>query len=125
MYEVCNISREEKIRFLSKLSLFCVPARVPEAFGLYVIEAMAATVPVVLPSHGSFPELIEKTEGGVLYDHTEKGSLSKVLAARLDDHEATQRLGKKGRVAVQQNYSNEKLASQLVENILAPVVASQ
>ena len=101
-----------------------MPARVPEAFGLYVIEAMAAGVPVVLPNHGSFPELIEKTEGGVLYDHTEKGSLSRALAARLDDHEATQRLGKKGRVAVQQNYSNEKLASQLVENILAPVVAS-
>ncbi len=120
-----NISREEKIRFLSKLSLFCVPARVPEAFGLYVIEAMAATVPIVLPNHGSFPELIEKTEGGVLYDHAEKGSLCKALAARLAADEATQRLGKKGRVAVQQNYSNEKLANQLVENILAPLVSSQ
>jgi glycosyltransferase involved in cell wall biosynthesis len=98
---------------------------VPEAFGLYVIEAMAATVPIVLPNHGSFPELIEKTEGGVLYDHAEKDSLCKVLTARLDDDEATQRLGKKGRVAVRQNYSNEKLANQFAENILAPLVLTQ
>ena len=37
-----NLSRPEKIRFLKELSVFCVPARLPEAFGLYVIEAMAA-----------------------------------------------------------------------------------
>ena len=59
-----NLSRPEKIRFLKELSVFCVPARLPEAFGLYVIEAMAAGVPVVLPDHGSFPEIIEETREG-------------------------------------------------------------
>jgi glycosyltransferase involved in cell wall biosynthesis len=66
-----NLSRSEKINFLKGLTLFCVPARIPEAFGLYVIEAMAAGVPVVLPDHGSFPEIIRETKAGVLYS-TEK-----------------------------------------------------
>ena len=39
--------------------------RRPEAFGLYVIEAMAAGVPVVLPDHGP-SEIIEETKGGLL-----------------------------------------------------------
>ena len=71
-----NLSRPEKIRFLKELSVFCVPARLPEAFGLYVIEAMAAGVPVVLPDHGSFPEIIKETKGGLLYWKDEPSGLS-------------------------------------------------
>ena len=65
-----NLSREEKINFLAELTLFCVPARLPEAFGLYVIESMAAGVPVVLPNHGSFPELINETREGYFMQKT-------------------------------------------------------
>ena len=65
----------KKFDFLKELSVFCVPARLPEAFGLYVIEAMAAGVPVVLPDHGSFPEIIEETKGGLLYSKDEPGGL--------------------------------------------------
>ena len=120
-----NISREEKIDFLSKLSLFCVPTRTPEAFGLYVIEALALGVPVLLPNHGSFSELIKETQGGKLYDLTEEDALCNALTARLDDLESTKSFGKKGRAVVRRSYSNEKLANQLVKNILAPLASSK
>jgi glycosyltransferase involved in cell wall biosynthesis len=42
-----NLSREEKVEFLRSLTVFSVPSRAGEAFGLYVIEALAAGVPVV------------------------------------------------------------------------------
>ena len=42
-----NITREEKIAFLKSLSVLSVPAAYSESFGLYVVEAMAAGVPVV------------------------------------------------------------------------------
>ncbi|MEI6176982.1 MAG: glycosyltransferase family 4 protein [Verrucomicrobiota bacterium] len=67
--QVCwtpNISREEKIAMLGSLALFSVPALYPEAFGLYLIEAMASGVPVVQPELSSFPEIIGTSGGGVL-----------------------------------------------------------
>jgi glycosyltransferase involved in cell wall biosynthesis len=61
-----NLSREEKTTMLKSLTLFSVPAIYPEAFGLYVIEAMASGVPVVQPAASSFPEIIARSGAGVL-----------------------------------------------------------
>jgi glycosyltransferase involved in cell wall biosynthesis len=61
-----NISREDKIAMLGALTLFSVPAIYPEAFGLYVIEAMASGVPVVQPAAASFPEIVARAGAGVL-----------------------------------------------------------
>jgi len=114
-----NLNRQEKIDFLTKLSLFCVPAREPEAFGLYVIEAMAAGVSVVLPDHGAFPEILEKTGGGITYSTTEPESLLPALGEQLRDPSGCSAMGEQGRVAVHEKFSNEGLARQLEENILA------
>jgi glycosyltransferase involved in cell wall biosynthesis len=120
-----NLSREEKIDFLSRLTLFCVPARLPEAFGLYVIEAMAAGVPVVLPDHGSFPEIIRETEGGLLYAKNDLSGLIHALSTMLCEKLQAKQLAQQGRAAVHEKYSNEQLAEELVEKILAPLVPTK
>ncbi|MDL5055695.1 glycosyltransferase, partial [Oscillatoria laete-virens NRMC-F 0139] len=56
-----NISREDKIKFLQSLTVLSTPATYGEAFGLYVLEALACGVPVVEPRHGAFPELLQAT----------------------------------------------------------------
>ncbi len=61
-----NLSRGEKAAMLASLTLFSVPAIYPEAFGLYVLEAMASGVPVVQPAAASFPEIIDRAGAGVL-----------------------------------------------------------
>lgn len=53
-----NLTGAEKPAMLAALSLFSVPALCPEAFGLYVVEALAAGVPVVQPAASAFPELL-------------------------------------------------------------------
>jgi glycosyltransferase involved in cell wall biosynthesis len=120
-----NLSREEKIDFLAQLTLFCVPARLPEAFGLYVIEAMAAGVPVVLPDHGSFPEIIQEAEGGLLFAKDEPRGLVNTLNDLLNNSERAKQFGEQGKAAVHEKYSNERLAKELVENILAPLVSTK
>ena len=120
-----NLSRSEKINFLKGLTLFCVPARIPEAFGLYVIEAMAAGVPVALPDHGSFPEIIRETKGGILYSTEKLDGLCNALSTMLGDTEQAKQFGEQGRAAVHKKYSNDRLAKELVENILAPLVSTK
>jgi glycosyltransferase involved in cell wall biosynthesis len=109
-----NLDRAAKVKFLQSLSVFSVPVRCTEAFGLYVIEAMAAGVPVVQPRTGAFPELIETTGGGV----TCKGD-SKVLAAAIEEllanPERARSLGQAGRRAALEKFSAEAMARSTLE----------
>jgi len=72
-----------RMEFFRKVSVVSVPVRMGEAFGLYLVEAMASGVPVVQPAHGAFPEIIGVTGGGITYEENipEKlaGSLEMIL----------------------------------------------
>ena len=105
--------------------MFCVPVRLPEAFGLYVIEAMSAGVPVVLPDHGSFPEIIRETKAGVLYSTEKSDGLFNALSLMLSDTEQAKQFAEQGRAVANEKYSNDRLAKELVENILAPLVSNK
>lgn len=109
-----NLSRQDKQTFLRSLSVLSVPAQFGEAFGFYVIEAMAAGVPVVQPRCASFPELIEATGGGMLYDPQEPKSLATALEKMLHNPSQAKLLGLNAREAVRENFSIIKMAEQLV-----------
>lgn len=105
-----NLQRAERQAFLRTLSVLSVPARHPEAFGMYVIEALAAGVPVVLPRRGAFPELVEATGGGVLYDGDGPEPLAAELAELLTHPERARELGARGREAVLRDFRVEVTA---------------
>lgn len=104
-----NISREEKAAMLSSLTLFSVPATYPEAFGLYLIEAMASGVPVVQPRASSFPEIIEESGGGVLVPAGDPVALAQAWYDLMQNHTALPSLGARGRRAAKQFYSVEAM----------------
>ena len=110
-----NVSRVEKIEFLEALSVFSVPARYGEAFGLYVIEAMAAGVPVAQPRTAAFPELIAATGGGVLCEPDDAKSLADAIEALLLEPEKARALGDAGRKAVFERYSIESMADSVTK----------
>ena len=116
-----NVDRDDKLDFLKKLSVFSVPARYPEAFGLYVIEALAAGVPVVLPESGAFPELVEQTQGGRIFQPNKPIILAETLQTLLKNPDQTKSMGLTGHESVSRDFSNEQLAKRLVDNILAPL----
>ena len=76
-----RFDRTAKQAFLPRLSLLAVPTQRPEASGLYLLEALAAGVPVVMPDHGSMRELVAATGGGLLH----KPNNAADLAARMDE----------------------------------------
>ena len=113
-----NVSREEKIAHLKSLSVLSVPATYGESFGLYIIEALAAGVPVVQPRHGAFPELLAQTGGGVLCDPDNPAALATALEALLADPQAAAARGAEGQQNVFARFSVEAMA-QGVERVLA------
>ncbi len=110
-----NVDRDGKLAFLRDLTLFSVPSRYPEAFGLYVVEALAAGVPVVLPHSGAFPEIIEATEGGLLYQPEKTSALPDALENLLARPEEAHAMGLRGHEAVVERFSNKTLAVELVD----------
>jgi glycosyltransferase involved in cell wall biosynthesis len=109
-----NIPRDEKIRFLESLTVLSVPATYGESFGLYVIEAMAAGTPVVQPRTAGFTEIIEQTQGGILYPEGDMDAYVSALEEMLTNPEKARTIGEQGRKAVHEQFSIEQMAEKVI-----------
>jgi glycosyltransferase involved in cell wall biosynthesis len=112
-----NLDLPAKHAFLRSLTVLSVPATYGEAFGLYVLDAWAAGVPVVQPRHGAFPELLEKIGGGLLCAPDDPAALATALRQLLSDPAAARRMGEAGRRAVQSDFSTDAMV-QKIETLL-------
>ncbi len=112
-----NVSFDEKIAALQRMSVLSVPATYGESFGLYVLEANACGIPAVVPDHAGLAEAIDQTAGGILYepggDHA--GALADALTSLLADEPKRRALGKAGRSAVLDRFTADQMARQVAD----------
>jgi glycosyltransferase involved in cell wall biosynthesis len=101
---------ESKVRFLHDIDVLSVPTTYREPKGLYVLEALANGVPVVQPRHGSFPELIEHTGGGLLVEPDDPEQLARALVSLHDDRNRLLEMGEKGRAVVLERFHAARMA---------------
>ncbi|MHC4749995.1 MAG: glycosyltransferase family 4 protein [Planctomycetota bacterium] len=109
-----DFDSNSKLVFLGSLSVLSVPEKQPVAYGLYVLEALAAGVPVVEPTSGVFPELLEMTSGGVLYEPNNAEALAAKMEPLLLKPDEARKLGKQGREAVFEKFNIEQTAEEMV-----------
>jgi glycosyltransferase involved in cell wall biosynthesis len=109
------LDRDSRLRFLQSLSVLSVPVPHGEAFGTYILEALAAGVPVVQPRAGAFPELIESTGGGILYEPELAGGLVAAIESVLGDPARARDMARHGRAAVRQDFSVERMAENFLK----------
>ena len=102
-----------KVRFLRSLDLFSVPTDYHEPKGLFVLEALAAGVPVVQPDHGAFGELLGSTGGGVLVSPGSVEELSSAVENLKLNPSRLRQLSESGRHNVHQKHTVEIAAAQL------------
>jgi glycosyltransferase involved in cell wall biosynthesis len=105
-------SKEE---FFSNIDIMSVPVRKHDGYGLYLLEANASGVPVVQPATGGFPEILDITKGGVIYEQDTMEGLSETLLSLFKDHESRKKLGEKGKASVPAELSLERMSAALDE----------
>ncbi len=90
--------------YFKKVSVISVPVRNGEAFGIYLLEAMASGVPVVQPKLGAFPEIIKSSGGGKIYSPNTPKALAKELQNLLSHPEELDALSKQARKGVEEKF---------------------
>ena len=102
-----------KNEFFGNIDLLSVPVRKHDGYGLYILEANSAGVPVVQPATGAFPEIIERTGGGITYSPDNVTKLSEALLKLLKNKEQLSLLGETGKMKVIAEFSLEKMSEGL------------
>ncbi len=105
-----ELDRAEKIAFLQSLRVFSTPTVYRESKGLPALEALANGVPIVVPDHGSFSELVADTGGGLLCRPHDPTDLAAKIGEVLGNREQADRFGKAGQLAVRDRYHAEAMA---------------
>src|SRR5207249_3753720 len=104
-----------KVRFMQGCDVLSVPTTYREPKGIYILEALANGVPVVQPRHGSFPELIEATGGGLLVEPESPQALADGLHKMLADTALRRECGQKGQAVIRERFTAERMASATLE----------
>lgn len=109
------VEREAKLDFFRSVDVLSVPTTYAEAKGLSVLEAMASGVPVIQPRHGSFTEILERTQGGLLFEPEDAAGLADAIYALWKNSELADDMGNRGASAVRQHFSVKLMAERAVE----------
>ncbi len=104
-----------KMAFFRSVDVLTVPTTYREPKGLYVLEAWENGVPVVLPEHGSFPELVEATGAGVLVPPNDAAALADALGRLLEDAPGREAMARRGSDAVRERFSADAMATATVK----------
>jgi|SRR5215831_905748 len=118
---ISELMMEERVRllgwtddiapFLSTLDVYVSPAR-SEPFGLSIVEAMAAGVPVVATASEGAREIIDDNETGRLVPIGENELIAATILDLLEDQSERERLAQNARVAAGERFSLERMVTE-------------
>ena len=109
-----EVDLEGKLAFLRSLDILSVPTVYHESKGIFVLEALADGVPVVLPRHGSFPEVVEATGGGLLVEPGSTAGLAEGIRRLTVDADERRELGRRGQRVVHERFNDDANAEAIL-----------
>ena len=106
--------RDDVPDLLSALDIFVLPSH-SEGVSLALLEAMAASLPVIATRVGGLPEVVTDGENGLLIPPQDPEALATALERLLADPDLAQKLGGNARKQVEANFSLERLGREINE----------
>lgn len=86
-----------------------------EGLGVTILEAMACETPCIGSRVGGIPDIIRDGENGFLVNPADPEQLAEKICLLLKDKDLRERIGREGRKFVEENYSWNAKASELME----------
>lgn len=116
---ITDADDDAKRKHLSEAEVFTLPARKVgddvEGFGIAILEASAAGLPVVVGRSGGAPETIVNGVTGILVEPDDSDGLARTLIRLLKNPEEAKKMGEEGRRYVTDEYSISKTAKSFWE----------
>jgi glycosyltransferase involved in cell wall biosynthesis len=109
--------RDDIPALLGSATVAVVPSHWGEAFGLTVVEAMAAGVPVVATAVGGIPELVEPGRTGLLVPPRDPDALAAAIRRLLDDPKLRSTMSRAGREFARERFDIPRVVVELEEVI--------
>ena len=110
-----RVANEEIGTHYARAGIFVFPSLWHEPFGIPVIEAMAAGLPVVATRGGALPEVIVDGETGILVERGDSEGLAAAICKLLADPHLRERMGAAGRRRVRQLFTWDRSVARLEE----------
>jgi phosphatidyl-myo-inositol alpha-mannosyltransferase len=108
------VSEQDKPRYLRSAHVFCAPAVEGESFGIVLLEAMAAGLPIVASSIEGYREVLTDNDEGLLVPPRDEHALADAVCRLLEDRELGERMGQHGLLTAAE-YSWESIAEQVLD----------
>ena len=108
---------------LGAMDIYVNPC-VDEGFGIAVVEAMLAGLPVVIARAGSHPELIRDGQSGFLYEAGDPEALAERILRLTENPEEAARTGMQARLHAATHFTSARFVSEYLR-ALQPVLLGQ
>ena len=92
-----RVSDEDKVRYFASADIYCAPNTGQESFGIVLLEAMAAGVPIVASDIHGFKRVVERNVQGILVEPRNPRAIAAALYRLATDADLRHEMGEAGR----------------------------
>jgi phosphatidyl-myo-inositol alpha-mannosyltransferase len=103
-----------KVRYFASADVYCAPNTGQESFGIVLLEAMAAGVPIVASDIHGFKNVIQRNVHGVLVEPRNPRALAAALYALARDPDLRHEMGEAGRARAPE-FSWDRVTERIVD----------
>jgi phosphatidyl-myo-inositol alpha-mannosyltransferase len=109
-----RVSDEEKVRYFASADIYCAPNTGQESFGIVLLEAMAAGVPIVASDIHGFKRVVERNVQGILVEPRNPRAIAAALYALARDPDLRHEMGEAGRLRAPE-FSWDRVTERIVD----------
>ena len=91
-----RVSDEDKARFYKTADAFCAPSTGQESFGIVLLEAMAAGLPIVASDIHGYKKVVQRNVSGLLVEPKDSEAIASALERLIVEPDLRARLGAAG-----------------------------